>query len=78
MGDVVTPQGAEGGETASTVGDTVALVLKADGSVGSVWASKEAAEAHVAAYNADPFIDGELDLDAPYRVQMWWVTGGRR
>jgi hypothetical protein len=54
----------------------VAILLKADGSVASVWVSKEAAEAQAAAYNADPHIgQGEPDPDAPYSVQTWAVTG---
>lgn len=49
----------------------VALLLKADGSVASVWASTTVAEAIAQKYNADPFVDGQPDPDAPYRVQVW-------
>jgi hypothetical protein len=54
--------------------EVVALVLNAEGFVTSVWASQGEAEAHAAKYNADPFVDGEPDTDAPYRVQVWCVT----
>jgi hypothetical protein len=57
--------------------EQVALVLTVDGRVASIWASKEAAEAHAAKYNADPFMAlGEPDPDAPYSVQVWRVTDG--
>jgi hypothetical protein len=47
----------------------VALLLKADGTVASVWADRGAAEAQAAAYNAD----AQGDPDAPYRVETWRV-----
>lgn len=52
--------------------ESVTLLLKADGTVASIYASKEAAEARAAAYNADPFTGaGEPDLDAPYTTKAW-------
>jgi hypothetical protein len=57
------------------VSEQVALLLTARGTVASVWASKEAAEAQAAVYNADPHVgQGEPDPDAPYSVQEWAVT----
>jgi hypothetical protein len=54
----------------------VALLLTARGTVCSVWASKDAAEAQAAKYNADPHLDQrEPDPDAPYTVQTWSVRG---
>ncbi|HKO84898.1 MAG TPA: hypothetical protein VJ140_10150 [Actinomycetota bacterium] len=56
--------------------EVVALLLKSDGTVASVWASQAAAEAQAAQFNADPHIgQGEPDPDAPYSVQVWSVTG---
>lgn len=60
-------------ERGLAAGGAVTLLLKADGSVASVWASTPVAEAIAAKYNAEPFIDGEPDPDAPYSVKTWSV-----
>lgn len=53
---------------------TVAVILKADGSIVSVYGDTETARQKVARFNADPYIAGHPDPDAPYTVQVWWVN----
>lgn len=53
---------------------TVTLLLRQSGHVCSVWADHEAALEQARVFNADPFVDGEPDPDAPYRVERWAVS----
>jgi len=50
---------------------TVTLILTKDGKVTCIYQDQAAAEYKVRQYNADPFIDGDPDPDAPYTAQTW-------
>lgn len=51
--------------------NTVALLKTSGGKVSSVWSDAAKARARADGFNADPFIDGEPDPDAPYTVEEW-------
>ena len=54
--------------------DSVTLLLNCRGATMGVYASKEAAEAVAARFNADPWLDVVTpDPDAPYSVVTWAV-----
>ena len=54
-------------------GEKVTLLLNAQGHVVSVWQAELCAALKAATMNANPWIDGEPDTGAPYRVETWRV-----
>lgn len=53
--------------------DTVTLLMNCRGETVAIYADASDAEARAAKFNADPFIDGEPDGDAPYTTESWKV-----
>lgn len=53
---------------------TVTLLLDRDGRPMSVHQSMAKAEAHAKRLNANPFVNGRLDMHAPYTVEVWGLS----